>query len=149
MTQKTLDVQVAPAAAADLDAVIGLLEAESLPIAGVREHFNTFFVASSADRTVGCIGLELYDDTALLRSAVVNKELRGSGLGSTLLAHVLAFARKSGIRRLLLLTNTAEEYFHRRGFRAIPRNALDGPVTRSVEFTEACPASAVCMEMML
>jgi amino-acid N-acetyltransferase len=126
-----------------------LLESESLPIAGVEEHLEDFLVAEQAGQIVGVIGLEVYDETALLRSHVVQKGLQGMGIGSLLYNEVLRHATELGVRKLVLLTNTAEAYFAARGFKKIDAKSVNGPVTSSVEFTGACPSHAACMEMTL
>jgi amino-acid N-acetyltransferase len=135
----------------DLARVLALLQDADLPIEGVIEHFNDFVIAADpAGAVVGAIGMERYaDGTALLRSAVVGRSLRNSGVGSMLYQALLERARSSGIRRFILLTNTAEKYFARKGFRTIPRASVTGPVTLSTEFNDACPESAVCMEFLL
>ena len=58
---------------------------------------------------------------------------------------VLESARAAGLRRLYLLTTTAEDYFPRHGFRPVPRESASPEVRSSVEFRDACPASAVAM----
>jgi len=129
----------------DLTQLTSLLQEASLPTIGVREHLHTFLVLEEKERIVGSIGLEVYGDTALLRSAVVAGERRNSGLGSTLYETLLERARALGVRRLVLLTNTAEEYFRRKGFRKVDQKSISGPVTTSVEFTGACPSHTACM----
>lgn len=133
----------------DLAAVERLLAANDLPTAGVRESFQHFIVASDASSVKGAIGLEVYDDpsekTALLRSAVVDSEVRGSGLGTELVQQVIELAAELQIRTLYLLTTTAEDYFPRFGFTRINREAASDGVKKSVEFRGACPASATVM----
>ncbi len=63
---------VRPASAADYDPVIGLLRAADLPTAGLRPQLEDFLVADEDGRVVGAVGLEVYGDAALLRSAVVD-----------------------------------------------------------------------------
>lgn len=135
----------------DLDAVLALLKQEDLPTEGVAEHLTRFLVAEdAAGAFLGAIGLEYYGgDTALLRSAVVDPSCRSKGIGWALFEGLLENARGLRLKRLVLLTNTAESYFARKGFRKIPRSSITGPVTQSIEFTGACPASAVAMELLL
>ena len=152
MASGTSNVTIRPAGEKeDLAQVLSLLQDADLPTEGVREHFIDFIVAADpAGAVVGAIGMERYaDGTALLRSAVVESSLRNSGVGSMLFQALLALARSSGIRRIILLTNTAEAYFTRKGFRVIARSNITGPVLQSTEFTNACPESAVCMELLL
>ncbi|HVN47259.1 MAG TPA: arsenic resistance N-acetyltransferase ArsN2, partial [Bacteroidota bacterium] len=106
---------------------------------------SAFLVAEVDKKIVGAAGLELYNDIALLRSVVVEKSLRNSGIGSTLYDAIVQLAGTKNIRCLILLTTTADKYFERKGFVRIERSTLTGPITQSVEFTPACPSSAICM----
>ena len=142
-------VVINPAGDPDLPGVKGLLEKSGLPALGVAENFSSFLVAKQGARLVGAIGLEIYGETGLLRSAVVDSATRNLGIGGKLYDELLRLARSRGIRKLVLLTNTAEAYFARKGFQSIDRTTLTGPVTTSVEFTDACPSHAVCMELTL
>ena len=143
------DIFIRPATHLDLPRIRSLLESENLPVLGVAEHISTFLVAERNGVLVGSIGIEVYGETGLLRSAVVHNQEQGRGIGGKLYASLLNNARRMGIRRLLLLTNTAEAYFSRRGFIRIPQSSVSGPVTSSVEFSGACPSHAVCMELLL
>jgi amino-acid N-acetyltransferase len=133
----------------DLKTISMLLESAALPTSGVADHLRNFLVAEHEGSIVGAIGLEAYGETGLLRSAVVTPDAQGNGIGSLLYSSNLKLARRLGIRRLLLLTNTAEQYFAKKGFRKIDQKTVSGPVTASVEFSGACPAHAACMELIL
>lgn len=133
----------------DLPKIEKLLEEASLPTLAVAEHLNNYRVANNGNTVIGAIGLEVYDGTALLRSAVVSPDERGKGIGARLYDTIVEHAKGLGIRRLLLLTNTAEEYFRQREFRVIEQQSVTGSVSTSVEFTGACPSHAVCMELLL
>jgi len=145
----TQTVVINPAEEPDLPGVEALLKRSGLPTLGVAEHFRSFLVAKEGPRLVGAIGLEVYGDTGLLRSAVVDPAVRNAGIGSMLYDELIGLARSKGIGKLVLLTNTAEAYFARKGFKSIDRATLSGPVTTSVEFSDACPSHAVCMELTL
>ena len=142
-------VKIRKTSEADYNAVAELLKSASLPTEGVVEHFQHFLVAENDSGIVATIGLEVYGDMALLRSAVVHPSLQNKGLGSLLYNHLIENARSLGVRRLILLTNTAEKYFAKKGFQMIDAKSVSGPITRSVEFTGACPSTAACMELIL
>lgn len=140
------------ATASDLPAIERLLVSSGLPTAGVAEALTSFVVAESEhDRgIVGVVGLELCcDQYALLRSAAVEPAWRGTGLGRRLVTHVIADAESRGIQALYLLTTTAERYFPSFGFVRTSREAVPDEVKQSVEFREACPASATVMALEL
>ena len=130
---------------ADYPAVIALLEAAGLPTAGVPRALGDFLVADAGDGLAGAIGLERYGSDALLRSAVVRPGRQGTGIGAALVRALLDRARDGGLREIYLLTTTAEGWFPRFGFTAIEREQVPDALRASVEFREACPASAAVM----
>ena len=129
----------------DLDAVEGLLSANDLPLGGVKENLSGFIVAEEGGRIIGAVGLEKFGSVALLRSAVVSNEHRGSGVGRRLVEQILEYAEKDGIEELFLLTTTAEDYFPRFGFTRTTRSAVPPAVKASAEFRGACPDTASVM----
>jgi amino-acid N-acetyltransferase len=138
-----------PAASRDFDSLVGLLKASALPTAGLPPKLSDFYVAEHGGRIVGGIGIEPYGRAALLRSAVVDPAFRGSGIGEALVRRILEHAGQHGITDVFLLTTTAERYFPRFGFAQIARDDVPATVADSVEFREACPASAVVMRTVL
>lgn len=142
-------MKIRNASDADYTAVATLLQSASLPVEGVAEHFQRFLVAENDTGIIGAIGLEMYADTALLRSAVLHPSLQNKGVGTLLYDCLIEMAKSAGVKRLILLTDTAEEYFARKGFRRIDAKSVTGPITTSVEFTGACPSHAACMELYL
>ncbi len=129
----------------DLRTVEALLAAADLPAKGVAEWLPHFVVAEAGGTIVGAAGLEVYRSDGLLRSVAVANGWRGRGIGSALTAAVLAAARRHGLRAVYLLTETAESYFPKHGFRRIARSEVPEPVTHSVEFRELCPTSSIVM----
>lgn len=143
------EFNIRPARTQDLASIEHLLLAESLPVAGVAQHLENFVVAERESMVLGAMGLEVYGDTALLRSAVVSPGEKGKGIGGALYHSLLRNAARLGVRRLLLLTNTAEVYFARKGFKRIAQATVTGSVTTSVEFSGVCPSHSACMELLL
>jgi amino-acid N-acetyltransferase len=137
------------AAGPDYGAVRDLLESAALPTAGVPPALTDFHVAEDQGRIVGTIGLEFYGVDALLRSAVVHPAVRRAGTGRALVQRALDHARERGVRAVYLLTTTAEDYFPRFGFGPVARDEVPDAVRRSVEFSEACPASAAVMRKVM
>ena len=140
---------IAPATPSDVAAIEALLSASELPLDGLREHMGAALVARQGGAVVGSAALELYDDTALLRSVAVAPALRGQGLGQQLVRAALRLARERGAGDVYLLTETAAPWFERLGFAPIVRHVVTPAVQASVEFTDACPASAQAMRLTL
>lgn len=134
----------------DLAAVEALLLESQLPTAGVDASLEGFMVAEHDGAVVGVTGLEPCGrHYGLLRSAAVAPAWRGQGVGRTLVARVIEEARGQRLEALFLLTTTAADYFPAFGFEVVARPAVPPEVRATVEFTTACPASAIVMAKVL
>lgn len=141
---------IAPATERERSAALALLTACNLPIAGLDPRLGPLFVAhDDRGEVIGTAALEVYGNTALLRSVAVAAQQRGSGLGQRLTRAALDHARQAGIREIYLLTETAAAFFPRFGFAPTPREQVPAAVKSSVEFTTACPQSALVMKCQL
>lgn len=134
------------ATAADLPKVKSFLKENGLPELGVEGCVENFVIAEDENGGwVGVGGLETHGYSGLLRSIAVRQGSRGRGVGRALVDAVLADARAKGLRNVYLLTRDASGYFGQLGFQVVARENVDVPVKMSVEFTEACPESAIVM----
>jgi amino-acid N-acetyltransferase len=133
----------------DMPMVFALLEQNHLPVDGLPEHMTTTLVARRDGRIVGSAALEAYADGVLLRSVAVAPDLQHQGVGRELTSAALRLATTLRARAVYLLTTTAERYFPRFGFERIDRDEVPAGIRQSVEFTSACPASAVVMRLRL
>jgi amino-acid N-acetyltransferase len=106
-------------------------------------------VARENSQIVGSAALEVYADGALLRSVAVDARQQGRHVGHQLTEAALQLARAHGARAVFLLTTTAEKFFPRFGFEQIARDDVPPSVQASVEFTGACPTSAIVMRKRL
>ncbi|MGQ0604934.1 MAG: arsenic resistance N-acetyltransferase ArsN2 [Anaerolineales bacterium] len=145
----TPEISFRNATVADWPHVATLLTSAHLPLDGAQSHLHDFVLALCDEELIGCAGLERYGEAALLRSVAVRESERGTGLGQRLVNAALERVRAGGIRCVVLLTETARDYFPRFGFRAIPRTDAPEAVKASIEFTSACPDSATVMMLTL
>ena len=144
------------ATSSDESAIQQLLADAGLPAAGVAELLKAdasqFVVAverDGAQRVVAVAGLEVCCDNALLRSVAVHREWQRVGLGVELVRRVVCEAESRGIHALYLLTMTAEHYFPRFGFEVTGRESVPAEIAATLEFTSACPSSAIAMTKAL
>lgn len=159
MNAATTNLHIRPLHESELPQVLALLDAHGLPQEGLAQHLATTLVATAApgdgtgvageNEIVGSAALECYGPAGLLRSVAVAHPWQGQGIGSALVDRALALARELGVAELYLLTETAAPYFTRRGFVPIERSEVHPAVTRSAEFTGACPQSAQAMRLAL
>jgi len=129
----------------DREQISALLDSEKLPKDDLPASLDHFFVVRVNDNVVASIGLEPYEDFALLRSMVVNKDFRNRNLAGELNDSLEQHARDIGVRQIFLLTETAERYFLKKGYSIISREEVPGTVRASTEFSLVCPVSAVVM----
>jgi amino-acid N-acetyltransferase len=137
---------IATAGAADLAAVLELLEASGLPHGDVTAALMPhYLVARRGAALLGVIGLEPLGEVALLRSLAVASSHRGRGLGVELTRSLEDHARSLGVAQLYLLTTTAERFFGRLGYRAMARGDAPPPIQGTLEYRELCSSTSVCM----
>ncbi len=133
----------------DLDAVQLLLREAGLPTEDLTPVHLDHFIVARNETLCGVVGLEPFGDVALLRSLAVAPEHRNEGLGARLLNAMERRAHEDGIRTLYLLTTSAADYFRRREYEQIPRNALPSSVQQTDEVARLCPEHATCMKKSL
>jgi 2-keto-4-pentenoate hydratase/GNAT superfamily N-acetyltransferase len=143
-----VSLTIAAARADDLTPVLALLADNDLPADGLAAHLGTALVARIGDAVVGAAAVEPYGAEALLHSVAVEAAHRRRGVGRGLTLAALDLARRRGVRRLWLLTETAGAFFSRLGFYTVPRAALPEALHRSPLVTAVCPASARVMRSL-
>ena len=149
MPHATDEIAVERARPEDADAIRRLLAVHGLPVDDVESHLGSAVVARQKGAVVGSAALELYRDGALLRSVAVAPDLKGQGLGRRLTGAMIDLARTLETPAVYLLTTTAQTYFPAFGFEEIDRAAVPASVQASVEFTSACPSTAIVMRKRL
>ena len=137
--------EVGSTSAADLSAIRTLLENSGLPTRDLASARPDFAVIRERGQVVAAGALQRFGSTALLRSVVVMAERRRSGLGQQVVAELEGLAHRKGIDQLILLTETAAEFFARQGYQVIDRAAAPKDMQQSEEFRSLCPSSATCM----
>ncbi len=133
----------------DLLLVKALLDASHLPTSGLEEHILNFVLALDGQMVVGSAGLEVHQDSGLLRSVVVAPGYRAHGIGAKLTEGMIELAQQKNLTSLSLLTETAQDYFPRFGFVQVPRTELPAALSASEELLGACPDTATAMLLRL
>jgi len=138
----------------DWGAVRQLLDEAGLPLADLGpEQLVDFLVAerpgSDQSETLGIIGLQRFNQTALLRSLVVSQHDRKSGLGRRLVSAVEANACCAGVKDLWLLTIDAERFFESLGYKMMSRESAPDSIRDTQEFSGLCPNGAYLMRKVL
>lgn len=127
-----------------------LLQEEGLPTADFSESDNIkLFGFKLNENLAGIIGIEVQDNIGLLRSLVVNSNLRNTGYGQKLVNQVELWAYSNNITQLYLLTTTAAHFFTKLGYQTISREQAPTFIANTPQFSGLCPASAIFMHKEL
>jgi amino-acid N-acetyltransferase len=126
-----------------------LLRASDLPADDLRLGKDLFIGYYEGTQLVGTGALEIYGEYGLLRSLSVKIGIRGKSVGSRITDYILDQAREKKLKGVYLLTETAHGFFLKKGFTDVSRENVPPGLKASSEFTTVCPASAVCMHLLL
>ncbi len=138
-------MKIKQATSKDLAHIKIILEQSGLPVQDCELHLKNFFVAEVDARPVGVGGLELTGVDGLVRSIAVLPAHRGRGIGRELYQRIADRAIQSGIHRLYLLTETAEDHFAKLGFAPIAHTDTPKAIAATRQFRELCAQSATLM----
>jgi arsenate reductase (thioredoxin) len=142
--QKTINIS--SAGNNDLVAIKKLLADNKLPIDDITGDNIDLLIAKDKHIIIAVIGLEKYGEYGLLRSMATHISYRNQGIAEKLMNELFSLAAKKGIQEMYLLTETAEQYFEKRGFIKTKREDVPDHIRESSEFSSVCPASAAVMK---
>jgi arsenate reductase len=124
----------------------GALDEAGLSGADLSEPGRSFFAFRTLSGSLlGYGGFELHGADALIRSVVVAKDSRGSGVGRASLPLLLRRAFDRGARQAWLLTTDAAGFFEKNGFRRIERSEAPAEILATRQAAALCPASATLL----
>jgi len=129
----------------NLPDIFNLLIEFDLPVQGVIDHFRNFFVLRVKGKICGSVGLEIHQNSCILRSLAVTGTEQGKGYGRNLVEEVFRLIKRKNMKRIYLLTTDAVDYFKRFDFKIINRDEVDSEIQKSLQFTSLCCQSAACM----
>ncbi len=134
----------------DIALVKRLLRDNDLPTEDLHGSHNVrFFACNAPDGEHAIVGMETCAQVGLLRSLVVQPASRNKGMATALVKHIEAHALSREINEIYLLTNTAEAFFSRLGYRRLPRTAAPKAICETREFSSLCPHDAAFMGKIL
>jgi amino-acid N-acetyltransferase len=109
-----------------------------------------FYLAVENKIIAGVAGFEYYREDALLRSVAVPTSLQKKQIGTQLVDWMLSMAKQKGIKRIVLLTETASIFFAKKGFMAVDRSSINNDLMKkSSQFGSCCCSLAICMKLDL
>lgn len=131
------------------EAFRSLLKSSSLPADDLDYKRDLLVGYYEGDVLVGTGALEVHGNYALLRSLSVKMGIRGRSVGTTITQFLLDEAKKKKLKGIYLLTETARDFFTKKGFNQVERESVPEEVKSSSEFSHVCPTSAAVMYLDL
>ena len=138
--------QIKKAQSQEYGSSIEFLRNKQLPAEDIDTNKIRFFISFTENEIAGTIGLEIYESIALLRSMATDPVYRNRGVAPSLLEALIEYAKKKEVKELYLLTETAEAFFHKRGFLKINREEAPQEIKQSTEVSHICSFSVVLMK---
>ena len=143
-----VSLEIEKPGAEDLQEIKQLLQQNKLPVEDIAD-LSHFFIAKKGKKIAGVIGLEVYNQYGLLRSMVTDANYRKYSIASSLVDKLFQYAVELGLKEMYLLTETAEQYFQKKGFHTIERDNAPKAIKQTKEFSHLCPSSAVVMKKIV
>jgi amino-acid N-acetyltransferase len=129
----------------DFPEIRELLKSAKLPVDDVENGIGHFLLARNDEQLIGCVGLQICGEDALLRSLAVSDKERNRGLGRALVQEILDYASRLKLRNIYLLTVTREDFFKKIGFDIADRTAAPDAIRATSQFSSLCPSTSVFM----
>jgi len=133
----------------DFQEIRDLLKSANLPFEDVENGIAHFLLARNEEELIGCVGLQICEKDALLRSLAVSEKERNRGLGKILVQEILEYASRLNLRIIYLLTKTKKQFFLKHGFIETDRKDAPDTIRSTSQFSSFCPSSAVFMSKHL
>src|SRR6185436_8673736 len=99
-------------------------------------QYVSFFLLRNERGLAGTVALEVLGEDAILRALSVDPEARGIGYGWMLAEMAISEARRRGVRRIYLVTESASDFFAAKfGFRVVDRTTISKQVVGHETFS--------------
>lgn len=133
----------------DLDAITSLLNECDLLELEFEKHLANFIVLIRQGKLIGCGGMEIYGDAALMRSVAIHPLFQRLGLGELVYGALEIDARMRFLTEAFLFTFEAKTFFERRGYSLSDRGSMPASMHESAEYRDCCCDSAHVMRKQL
>jgi len=142
---------VRPAKRADMGEVRALLDKVGLVGELARDaQYVSFFLLRNERGLAGTVALEVLGEDAILRALSVDEDARGIGYGWMLAEMAISEARRRGVRRIYLVTESASDFFAAKfGFRVVDRTTISKQVVGHETFSRPTSSQFVAMRLDL
>lgn len=148
-----MSIVVRLAKESDIITMEQLLEKAGLNKEGLADHLENFLVVEDVrdgdkPNVVGMVGLEIYGKRGILRSLVLRSESWNSKVGVELIALIISYGWRRGLREVFLMTRNSQPFFEHWGFIEISWDQVPKALQKSTQFQEYDPSYATVMKLV-
>jgi N-acetylglutamate synthase-like GNAT family acetyltransferase len=129
----------------DTEELISLFESINVPTDDVDPDFTKFFIVREDSKIIGCVGLELFTGTALLRSFAIHSDHQDNEIGQVLIKKLIEEAATEGSDAVYVCSAGAPSFFLDLGFTGIDLDDVPSEIRTSGLFDNDCPRVAAFM----
>jgi amino-acid N-acetyltransferase len=138
----------------DLPAIMEMLEGAGLYAGGLDEHVQRFLVAERPDapeneRLAGMVGMEVYGQSGLLRSFVVERKAWNPDLGLAMFGAAMALAKRLQLQDLFLLSRSVHPLFLAMGFQPVEWDEAPREMRESEHFRQVRADAGTLMRLQM
>jgi len=143
------NIVISQAEITDIAEMESILKEANLPEGEILQHINNFLLLKVNDKIIGAIGLEIYEEHAILRSFAIRPIYQGKGFGLILFDKIIELSNKNEVVEIYLLTDSAVKFFEKKGFAVYPRTEVPEKLQNTFEFKTPRCSHAICMRYIL
>jgi amino-acid N-acetyltransferase len=137
----------------DMIAMEQLLDKTKLNKVGIAENLDNFLVVEDLrseplPSIVGMVGLEIYGDKGILRSLVLRSEGWNSKVGVELIALIISYGWRKGLKEIYLMASSSRSFFEYWGFVELAWDDVPDQLKVSSQFTEYNPSYVTVMRLV-
>ncbi|OEF96766.1 GNAT family N-acetyltransferase [Desulfuribacillus alkaliarsenatis] len=148
-----MSIVVRLAKKSDIISMEYLLEKAKLNKDGITEHLENFLVVEDLrdenySNIVGMVGLEIYEQRGILRSLVLRSEKWNSKVGVELIALIISYGWRRGLKEIFLMTHNSQAFFEYWGFAEVNWDDVPDELRKSTHFKEYDSSYATVMRLI-
>lgn len=133
---------IQPLNGSQINSIISLLNLFDLPVSDLETAPVHFFGIKEKNNLIVIGALEIYSKNAVLRSVAVHPDFQNSGYGKEMIHFLENKALEFGVKKLFLLTTTADGFFTKLNYQSTHREFCPDDIKSSTQFAQICPSTA-------
>ncbi|KMJ55831.1 GNAT family N-acetyltransferase [Alkalihalophilus sp. As8PL] len=137
-----MSIVVRKAATKDILPIQRLVARAGLHSTGIEHSISQFLIVEDEDeQVIGAVGIEQYDDVALLRSLVLDSPIWTGVLTLEFLQVALAYAKDHDVQHVYMCAKSASPLFYQLDFKEIQKDRVPKAIQQSTHYKQTVDKS--------